>query len=213
MEIEGKNEHFQIEKMELGPFGTNTYIITCGKTLESVVVDAPGEASKILARLKKTNPKYILITHNHMDHTGALSELKAALKIPVAAHEADAGTLPAPTDILLKEGDIVSFGKIQLNVLHTPGHTPGSLCFFSDNYLISGDTIFPGGPGKTWSAADFKKIIESITNKIFNLPDNTQVYPGHGGPTILRKEKQAFEEFSSKPHDPDLCGDALWSSS
>ena len=102
MEIEGKNEHFQIEKMELGPFGTNTYIITCGKTLESVVVDAPGEASKILARLEKTNPKYILITHNHMDHTDALSELKAALKVPVAAHEADAGTLPAPTDILLK---------------------------------------------------------------------------------------------------------------
>lgn len=213
MEIEEKNEHFQIEKMELGPFGTNTYILTCGKTLESVVVDAPGEASKILARLEKTTPKYILITHNHMDHTGALSELKAALKVPVAAHEADAGTLPAPTDILLKEGDIVSFGKIRLNVLHTPGHTPGSLSFFTDNYLISGDTIFPGGPGKTWSPADFKKIIESITNKIFNLPDNTQVYPGHGGSTILRKEKQAFEEFSSKPHDPDLCGDVLWSSS
>lgn len=213
MEIEKKNEQFQIEKMELGPFGTNTYILTCSKTLESVVVDAPGEASKILARLKKTNPKYILITHNHMDHTGALSELKAALKVPVAAHEADAGTLPAPTDILLKEGDIVSFGKIRLNVLHTPGHTPGSLSFFTDNYLISGDTIFPGGPGKTWSPADFKKIIESITNKIFNLPDNTQVYPGHGGSTILRKEKQAFGEFSSKPHDPDLCGDVLWSSS
>lgn len=213
MEIEKKNEQLQIEKMELGPFGTNTYILTCSKTLESVVVDAPGEASKILARLKKTNPKYILITHNHMDHTGALSELKAALKVPVAAHEADAGTLPAPTDILLKEGDIVSFGKIRLNVLHTPGHTPGSLSFFTDNYLISGDTIFPGGPGKTWSPADFKKIIESITSKIFNLPDNTQVYPGHGGSTILRKEKRAFEEFSSKPHDPDLYGDVLWSSS
>ena len=72
MEIEGKNEHFQIEKMALGPFGTNTYILTCGKTLESVIVDAPGEASKVLARLENKNPKYILITHNHMDHTGAL---------------------------------------------------------------------------------------------------------------------------------------------
>ncbi len=213
MQVEEKNEHFQIEKLELGPFGTNSYILICDKTLESVVVDAPGEANKILARLKKTNPKYILITHNHMDHTGALSELKSALKVPVAAHESDAGALPAPADILLEEGDVVSFGKIQLNVLHTPGHTSGSLCFFTDNYLISGDTIFPGGPGKTWSPADFKKIIESITKKIFNLPDNTQVYPGHGESTILRNEKKAFEEFSTKPHAPELYGDVLWSSS
>ncbi|MFQ5484411.1 MAG: MBL fold metallo-hydrolase [Desulfobacterales bacterium] len=213
MAVEEKNERLQIKKMELGPFGTNAYILTCIDTIDSVVVDAPGEASKILALLEKTNPRYILITHNHMDHTGALSELKSALKVPVAAHASDAGTLPASTDIFLEEGDVVSFGKIQLNVLHTPGHTPGSLCFFTDKYLISGDTIFPGGPGKTWSPADFKKIIESLTKKIFNLPDNTRVYPGHGDSTILINEKKAFEEFSSKPHTADLYGDVLWSSS
>lgn len=213
MGIVEKNESIQIEKTELGPFNTNTYILTCGKTFESVVIDAPDKVSKILERLKTTNPKYILMTHNHMDHTGALLELKSALKIPVAAHEADAGKLPASADVLLKEGDIVSFGEIQLRVLHTPGHTPGSLCFFTDGYLISGDTIFPGGPGKTGSPVDFEKIIESITRKIFNLPDSTHIYPGHGQSAMLKKEKQAFEEFSSRRHDPDLCGDVYWSSS
>jgi glyoxylase-like metal-dependent hydrolase (beta-lactamase superfamily II) len=81
------------------------------------------------------------------------------------------------------------------------------------SFLISGDTIFPGGPGKTWSPGDFKKIVESLTGNIFTLPDETQVYPGHGDSTIVKKEKQKFEAFSSKPHDPNLCGDVVWLSS
>ncbi len=213
METVAKDESLQIEKFELGPFGTNSYILRCRKTNDSVVVDAPGEADKILGHLKETNPKYILMTHNHMDHTGSLAQLKSTLKVPVAAHAADADRLPTPCDILLKDSDVVSFGEIHLKVLYTPGHTPGSLCFHNGNYLISGDTIFPGGPGKTGSPSDFKKIIESLTHKIFNLPDNTQIFPGHGGATILKKEKQAFEAFSSKPQNPDLCGDVLWASS
>jgi glyoxylase-like metal-dependent hydrolase (beta-lactamase superfamily II) len=79
--------------------------------------------------------------------------------------------------------------------------------------LLSGDTIFPGGPGKTWSPAAFKQIIESLTSKIFVLPDETEVHPGHGGVTILKKEKRDFEIFFSKPHDPKLCGDVSWLSS
>ncbi len=213
MEIVVKNQSIQIEKMELGPFGTNTYILICRKTGDSIIIDAPGEAGKIMERLKETNPKYLLMTHNHMDHTGALSELKSALNVPVAAHEADAAKLPTTPDVLLKDEDVVAFGEIQVKVLHTPGHTPGSLCFFTDIYLISGDTLFPGGPGKTWSPADFEKIIESITGKLFDLPDDTHVFPGHGDSTILKKEKLAFEEFSSGPHDPNLYGDVLWSSS
>lgn len=208
-----KDESVQIEKMELGPFGTNGYVITCRKTGDSVVVDAPGEVEKILEELKGTNPKYILMTHNHMDHVGALSELKSALNVPLAAHADDTRNLPVSPDILLKDGDVVDFGNIQLKVLHTPGHTPGSLCFSTDKYLISGDTLFPDGPGKTSSPANLRQIIESITSKIFQLPDDTAVYPGHGDVTILGKEKKAFEGFSSRPHDPNLCGDVLWSSS
>lgn len=213
MAIVVKDDNLQIEKLQLGPFGTNAYILTCRQTGDSVLVDAPAEASKITERLKGTNPRYILLTHNHMDHIGALSELRSGLGIPLAAHAADAGGSPPPPEIQLNDGDIVSFGNIKLEVSHTPGHTPGSLCFKTGKYLISGDTIFPGGPGKTRSPADLQQIIKSITGKIFTLDDDTQVYPGHGDSTVLKKEKDEFAVFSSRPHKPNLCGDVLWLSS
>ncbi len=211
--IVAKNGNIQIKKIELGPFGTNAYVLICRETKDSVLVDAPGEVDKILERLEGTNPKYILMTHDHSDHVGVLSKLKSVLNIQVAAHVADTKNLPVSPDILLNDGEVVSFGNIRLKVLHTPGHTPGSLCFFTSKYLISGDTLFPGGPGKTWSPADFRQIIDSITKKIFQLPDDTPIYPGHGDSTVLGKEKKAFEVFSSRSHDPDLFGDVLWSTS
>ena len=208
-----KDDNIQIEKLELGPFGTNAYFLICRHTGASVLVDAPGDADKILAQLKGTDPKYILMTHNHMDHTGALAEIKSALNVPVASHRDDAGSMPLKPDMLLTEGDVISCGDFQLEVLHTPGHTPGSLCFRAQKYLIAGDTLFPGGPGKTGSPADFRRIMESLSRKIFVLPGDTRFYPGHGDSAILEKEKQSFEAFSARTHDSDLCGDVLWSSS
>lgn len=205
-----KDDSIRIEMLSLGPYGTNGYIVTCPGTRSSVVVDAPAEAQKILACLEGTSPQYILMTHNHMDHLGALPELSSKLGVPVAAHPDDAEKLTARADKLLGDGDILSVGNLELKVLHTPGHTPGSLCFLTGEYLLSGDTIFPGGPGKTGSPAKLKQIIESITSKIFPLPDNTQIFSGHGDSTILKKEKEAFALFSSRPHDPNLCGDVLW---
>ena len=208
-----KDDRIQIEKLELGPFGTNAYILICSNTGESVVVDAPADAGKILELLKGTRPKHILITHNHMDHTGALAELKTTLELPIAAHADDAGRLPVPADQLLSDGDVISFGEIKLSVLHTPGHTPGSICFLTGSYLIAGDTLFPGGPGRTGSPADFKKVMDSLTAKIFVMPDDTRVFSGHGNSTILAKERKAFESFSARSHEPNLCGDVLWASS
>jgi hydroxyacylglutathione hydrolase len=208
-----KDERIQIEKLELGPYGTNAYVLICRGTGESLVVDAPGEAPKLLEALSGTTPRYILITHNHMDHTGALAELKSALGVPVAAHADDAGRLPAAADKLLNDGDGISCGDIKLSVLHTPGHTPGSLCFLTGDYLIAGDTIFPDGPGKTGSPADFKRIVESLTTKIFTLPDGVQIFPGHGSATVLGRERRAFEAFTARAHEAGLCGDVLWSSS
>jgi glyoxylase-like metal-dependent hydrolase (beta-lactamase superfamily II) len=208
-----KDESVQVDVLRLGPFDTNSYLLTCLLTGESVVVDAPAEASEILKASKGTHPKYILITHNHMDHIGALSELKSKLRIPIGAHQLDAKGLPLRPEILLEDGEEVSFGNLTLKVLHTPGHTSGSLCFLVGKYLISGDTIFPGGPGKTNSPTDLKRIIESITSKIFVLPDDTVIYPGHGDSTILKKEKEEFAIFSSSPHHPNLFGDVLWLSS
>ncbi len=208
-----KDDNFQIDKLTVGAFDNNCYIITCPTTGESVVVDAPAEAAKILKGLEGTHPRFILITHTHMDHLGALSELKSKLGIPVAVHPLDARTLLLQPDTFLADGETVSFGKVKLKVLHTPGHTPGSLCFLTGKYLISGDTLFPGGPGKTGSPANLRQIIESIKEKIFCLPDDTQVHPGHGDSTVLKKEKEEFAVFSSRPHDPNLCGDVLWLSS
>jgi glyoxylase-like metal-dependent hydrolase (beta-lactamase superfamily II) len=200
----------QIERLELGPFGTNAYIVTCRKTQNSALVDAPAEPDIIIAKLKNTKPKYILLTHNHMDHIGALTQLRNELKVPLAAHAVDAGNLVPPPEMLLSDGDTISVGNLKLTVLHTPGHTPGSLCFRVVRYLISGDTIFPGGPGKTGSPADFNQIIKSITDRIFVLPDDIRIYPGHGDSTVLKKEKDEFAVFASRPYDSHLCGDVLW---
>ena len=210
MKIMVEDRDVRIIKMELGPFGTNAYIIVCRATGDSILVDAPGDADKVLKQLAGTNPKYILITHTHIDHIGALEELKARLKIPVALHPKDAVRLSFRPDMELKDGDTIEVGKLKLKVLDTPGHTPGSLSFLVGKYLISGDTIFPGGPGKTGTPADFKQILNSIETKLFVLPDDTQVYPGHGEATVLGKEKKEFAIFASKPHDPNLCGDVLW---
>ncbi len=213
MVIVTKDDALQIERLELGSFGTNAYIVVCQKTRDSVLIDAPAEASTIMDRLKSTNPKYILLTHDHRDHIGALAELRASLKVPLAAHGLDARNLSSPPEILLSDGDTVSLGNLKFEVLHTPGHTPGSLCFKVGCYLISGDTLFPGGPGKTGSPSDFKQLIKSITERIFVLPDDMRLYPGHGDSTVLKKAKDEFAVFSSRSHNPDLCGDVLWLSS
>ncbi len=211
MAVVTEDNNIRIEQLEVtGAVVSNAYMLVCRQTGDSVLIDAPGEAGKIMEQLKGTNPKYILLTHNHFDHLGALSKLSSQLKVPVAAHSLDATGLPLAPEIILNDGDTVAFGRIELKVLHTPGHTPGSLSFLYGRHLISGDTIFPGGPGGTRSPENLKQIIKSITEKIFVLADDTQVYPGHGDSTILKKEKEEFALFSSRTHAPDLCGDVLW---
>ncbi|UCC41073.1 MAG: MBL fold metallo-hydrolase [Candidatus Aminicenantes bacterium] len=205
-----EDDNIQLERIETSPFGTNAYITICKATMESVLIDAPGDAGRIQEKLEGTDPKYILITHNHMDHTGALKQLKSSINVPIAIHPSDANYLPCSPDMMLTDGKAVSFGNVELRVLHTPGHTPGSLCFLTARHLISGDTIFPGGPGKTNTPEDFKQIVKSISEKIFVLPDDVLAYPGHGDSTVLKKEKEEFAIFSSRPHAPDLCGHVSW---
>ncbi len=199
-----------IIRLALGPFSTNAYIVICKDTAESALVDAPGEAALLLERLQESKPQYILMTHSHADHTGALDEVKEALKIPLAAHEADSAALPVKPDIFLEDACVISLGSLELTVIHTPGHTPGSLCFLVGSTLIAGDTIFPGGPGKTWSPADFRQIIDSLSTKIFTLPGEIEIFPGHGTSATLGAEKESFQRFISQTHAADLYGDISW---
>lgn len=207
------NDVIRIEIMQLGPWGTNAYIVVCRHTHASLVVDAPASADRIVAGLKGTNPVYILLTHGHSDHTGALAELRSRLEVPLAAHASDTHSLRTPPEKLLNDGDIITLGNMEIKVLHTPGHTPGGLCFLIGNYLLAGDTIFPGGPGRTGSPDNFRQIVNSITEKIFTLPDDTVICPGHGNITTVKKAKEEYVVFTSRPHRPNLCGDILWLSS
>jgi len=204
------DENIRIDKLQLGPYGTNCYTVVSKGSQESLVIDAPAEHERIIEQLKGTNPKYILLTHDHMDHVGALAALRSGLGVPLAAHSLDSRNISPEPEVLLNDGDMMALGNLEFQVLHTPGHTPGGLCFLTGLFLFSGDTLFPGGPGKTWSPDALRQIIDSLNRKIFVLPEETRVYPGHGEISVLQKEKEEFAVFNSRENSPDLCGDVLW---
>jgi hydroxyacylglutathione hydrolase len=210
MAVVAENDNVTILQLELNEWNTNAYIVICKVTGESMVVDAPGKVDEILKRMEGTQPQLIAITHGHMDHIEVLAKLRQELQVPVAMHPLDADPMNIKVDIELYDGAVLTIGKLQIDVLHTPGHTKGGVSLLTDNYLITGDTLFPGGPGMTKTPEQLKTLIDTLVTKIFVLPDNTRILPGHGEPTILRKEKREFAVFSSKPHDEDLCGDVLW---
>ncbi len=204
------DEHMEIMCLESEPFGTNAYMLICKNTNESILIDAPGNADIIKEKLQHTRTQYILMTHGHMDHTGVLEELHSNLGATIAAHKKDAGQLPVKPGRLLGGGEYIRCGKIDLEVIHVPGHTPGSLCFRAGRYLFSGDTIFPGGPGKTASPQDFRLIVDSIEKMIMPLSDETKVLPGHGEPTDLKSEREKFNIFKERDQGEALCGDVTW---
>jgi glyoxylase-like metal-dependent hydrolase (beta-lactamase superfamily II) len=180
----------EVKRLEVGCFENNCYILICPRTRESVIIDPAAEAERILGETRKTKVRYILITHGHMDHMGALEEVRKYTGAPVGIHPRDASALKKPSDFSLEDGQILTFGDITLKVLHTPGHSPGGVCFLAGKILFSGDTIFPNGPGNTAiPGADGRLILSSIYKKIFILPDDTNIYPGHGLETTVGREK------------------------
>ncbi|MDO8578884.1 MAG: MBL fold metallo-hydrolase [Dehalococcoidales bacterium] len=198
-----------IEKIEVGPLGVNCYLLGDEAARVGIIIDPGAEPETILKRVKnlKLDIKSIVITHGHFDHTGALKEIKDATGADIAIHAEDArrlgakdpmaatfgisySTPPAPNR-LLKDGDIIRAGSLQLQVLHTPGHTPGSICLLGDGVVFTGDTLFCSGIGRTdLPGGSPEKILDSIRNKLMVLPGNTTVYPGHGPETTIGQERR-----------------------
>lgn len=194
----------------MGSVDNNSYILSCQATGDGVIVDAPAEPEKLLSELGDVKVKAIIITHRHGDHTASLEEMKSRTGAPVAAHPDDAPALPVAPNFQLQDGDTYQVGNIQLLAIHTPGHTPGALCLLAGKHLFSGDTLFPGGPGRTNSPEAFRQVKDSIARKLLPLPDETAVYPGHGDDTTLAKSREEIRIFDSIPHPDNLCGDVEW---
>lgn len=185
-----KNEFCELLTLEVGSFENNCYLVLSPGTKEAVIVDPAAEADRIIRAAGDFAVKYILITHGHADHTGALEGVKGATGAPAGIHAADAPLLPSAPDFYLRDGDRIRVGGCTLRIMHTPGHTPGGVCILIGQRLLSGDTIFPGGPGNTQlPGADRGKILQSIREKLFSLPGSTIIYPGHGRTTTIARER------------------------
>jgi len=194
----------------LGPFDNNAYVIVDPDAGEAAIVDMPAEAEKVLQATIDLRVAKILLTHTHPDHWFSYDLLKAATGVPVYCHPAEVQMPPERIDIPLADGEELTVGATAVRVLHTPGHTPGSVCFLVGRYLIAGDTLFPGGPGHSDRPEDLQQSIRSIVQRLYVLPDDTLVLPGHGGHTTIGASRREYAAFASRSHPPDLCGDVLW---
>ncbi len=202
----------ELRTRQVGPWGMNTYVLVCPDSKRSVLID-PGADPDILSdMLAGTTPVAILLTHTHGDHTGALDEMRSRLKVPLLAHPGPhAGGIELDANRWLRHGNVVQVGKHTLRVLHTPGHIGDQICFaIEDDYrIVVGDTIFDGGPGKTWSSEEFQTTLKTLREIVLAWPDATICYPGHGPHFRLGDRRAAIEAFLEKDHG-DFFGDATW---
>lgn len=197
-----------IEKIVVGEIQTNCYIITCEKTGECFIVDPGDEYEKIngLVKRKKIKPSFVVNTHGHMDHIREDEKFH----LPVYIHRQDADCLRDPEKnlsgffgvplvinvepVVLEGGDIVKIGETAFEVLHTPGHSPGSICLRSGKIALTGDTLFCGGYGRTdLPGGSEEELFDSIRNRLLNLCDETIIYPGHGPSSTIRAERPLFD--------------------
>jgi glyoxylase-like metal-dependent hydrolase (beta-lactamase superfamily II) len=196
-------EDIIIQQVVIGSFQVFTYLVACPKTKEAVIIDPAGEEDRIADMIEEMgmSVKFILNTHGHADHVLANEKLKAMLPgdqpVPVCMHEADDDFFsdaetrkqserelglppPGPADIRLKDNQIIEVGTLKIQVLHTPGHTPGSVCYLINGNLFTGDTLFVGAAGRTdLAGGSLDTLLESLEKRLITLPGETVVWPGH----------------------------------
>ena len=193
-----------ITKFSVGDMDNNVYLLRCQATDEQVLVDAADDARRIMQVVGADGLRRVVTTHRHWDHHRALPEVVAATGATTVAGEADADELPVPVDERVSDGDTVQVGECRLEVIHLVGHTPGSIALLYDDpdgtpHLFTGDSLFPGGVGKTWSPEDFTSLVRDVSTKLFDrLPDETWFYPGHGNDSTLGAERPHLSEWRSR---------------
>jgi glyoxylase-like metal-dependent hydrolase (beta-lactamase superfamily II) len=190
----------------------NSYALICPETRESVLIDPGAEPDTLLATLENSTPKAIILTHTHPDHVGALDEMRSRLQVPLLAHPGPHfNEMSLEKERELVQGDVVQVGDHALHVYHTPGHILDqiSLSIVDDERIIVGDTLFEGGPGKTWSPQQFQTSLQILRNVVLQWPDESLCYPGHGPSFRLGDLRPKIEAFLAKEHG-NFYGDATW---
>ncbi|MFO6453307.1 MULTISPECIES: MBL fold metallo-hydrolase [unclassified Aeromicrobium] len=193
-----------ITKIAVGPMANNAYLLRCALTGEQVLIDAADEAPRLLELIGDGGLARVITTHRHADHWGALEDVIRATGAETVAGEDDADELPVDVDVRVRTGARVRVGSCELEVIEVVGHTPGSIVLAYDDpdgvtHLFTGDSLFPGGVGRTWSPDDFLQLCGDVESKIFaRFDDETWFYPGHGDDSTLGAERPSLPDWRAR---------------
>lgn len=198
-ELHFEDEQAEIHKLVVGPMDNNVFVLRCKQTGEAVLIDAANEHEKLLELCSALGVRNVVETHGHWDHIQAVPAIRdAGYEVGITAEDA---SMLDSYDYVLEDESVIEVGRLRLHTILNPGHTPGSMSFRLEGspVLFSGDTLFPGGPGNTtFEGGDFAAIIRSLDEKLFKLPVDTIVMPGHGDDTTIGTERPHLQEWADR---------------